>query len=293
VSGSPGQARGPAVDCAAPAGSGGGGCPLGSSMRWAGGQPTVRARGQPPPALMHRPMVSPAQQRQIRQIGGAAVQPVPEMVGLAPGQGPGAAGEHTAAVAHRRGDTLGGLHDPGGAADLQRLGGAPPRTGGSIAAVARSRPPCPWVRLGSRVAGWSWAWGPGWSVRWRVTSTLVTAPSQASRRHASGSSGPAPPISPPRRGGQPGCPGPRTRTQAPPPPHLGTTFPHRAGSSQRARWSRPTPVPGECMGPDGPDPPCHPTAPDPPAPGPPCRIPVGGPPDPTRRQPSIPFDPAA
>jgi len=35
-------------------------------------------------------------------------------------------------------------------------------------------------------------------VGWRVTRTRVTAPSQASRRHASGSSGPGPPISPPR-----------------------------------------------------------------------------------------------
>jgi hypothetical protein len=58
------------------------------------------------------------------------MEPVAQMVGLAPGQGPGAAGEHTAAIADGQGDPVGGGDDPvgggddpGGAADLQRLGG--------------------------------------------------------------------------------------------------------------------------------------------------------------------------
>ena len=41
-------------------------------------------------------------------------------------------------------------------------------------------------------------WGGG-GLGWRVTITRVTAPSHASRRHASGSRGPAQPISPPVR----------------------------------------------------------------------------------------------
>jgi hypothetical protein len=56
---------------------------------------------------------------------GAAVQPVPPMVGLTPGQGPSTAGDHTAAVAHGQREALGGLDDPGGAAHIQRLAGRP------------------------------------------------------------------------------------------------------------------------------------------------------------------------
>ena len=53
------------------------------------------------------------------------MQPVAQMVGLTPAQGPGAVGEHTAAVADGQGDPLGGLDDPIGPADLQRLGRSP------------------------------------------------------------------------------------------------------------------------------------------------------------------------
>jgi hypothetical protein len=74
---------------------------------------------------MDRPMVGPAQQSQVGQVGGAAIQPVLDMVGLTPGQGAIAAGEDTAAVAHGQGDPLGGLDDPGGPAELQGLGRGP------------------------------------------------------------------------------------------------------------------------------------------------------------------------
>jgi hypothetical protein len=123
VRGRRGQARGSAVDGSpAPAGSGGGGCWLGSSMRWGGGQPAIGVAGQSPAALMDRPVVGPAQQRQVGQVGGAAVQPVDQMMGLTPGRGSVAAGEHTATVADGQGGALGGLDDAGGAAHLQRLG---------------------------------------------------------------------------------------------------------------------------------------------------------------------------
>jgi hypothetical protein len=47
------------------------------------------------------------------------------MVGLAPCQRPGAAGEHTTTVADGQGGPLSGLDDPGGPPDLQRLGRSP------------------------------------------------------------------------------------------------------------------------------------------------------------------------
>jgi hypothetical protein len=72
---------------------------------------------------MDRPMMGPAQQDQVGQVGRAAVQPGDQMVGLAPGKGPLATGDHAAAVADREGGALGGLDDPGGAAHIQRLAG--------------------------------------------------------------------------------------------------------------------------------------------------------------------------
>ena len=70
-------------------------------------------------------MVGPAQQDQVVQIGGAAIQPVDQMVGLAPGKGALAAREDTAAVAYGQGGALGGGDDPGGAAEVQGLGRGP------------------------------------------------------------------------------------------------------------------------------------------------------------------------
>jgi hypothetical protein len=59
-------------------------------------------------------------------------------------------------------------------------------------------------------AGSPWSPGWTWSPGWRVTRTRVRAPSQASRRQASGGSEPSPPSSPrPPRAGRAGCPGPR------------------------------------------------------------------------------------
>ena len=165
------------------------------SMWWGGGQPAVGVAGQPPAALMDRPMVGSAQQGQVGQVGGAAVEPVAQMVGLAPGRGPVAAGHRTAAVADDQGGALGGGDDPAGPADLQRLGGGAPKGRGEPGR-RRLEP----GRQAGLVAG-SWATGGrrrgsgGWW--WRVTSTRVTAPSQASRRQVSGSSGQGPPVSPP------------------------------------------------------------------------------------------------
>ena len=135
------------------------------------------------------------------------MEPVADVVGFAPAQGSLAVGEDTAAVADGQGGALGGVDDPGGPPHFQGWVGAPARVGGSRVMAARSCPVRSWVWLGS------WVGGPGGprpcvpALRgrrgraggscWRVTSTRVTAPSQASRRHASGSSGPAQPTSPP------------------------------------------------------------------------------------------------
>ena len=79
-------------------------------------------------------MVGPAQQGQVGKVGGAAVEPVAQVVGLAPGQGALAAGEDTAAVADGQGSSLGGRDDPAAAADLQRLaGGAAQDAGAAVA----------------------------------------------------------------------------------------------------------------------------------------------------------------
>jgi hypothetical protein len=93
-------------------------------------------------AIVDGAVVDAAQQHQVAQIGGAAVQPVPHMMGLAPSRRPVTAGEAAATVPDRqRGPLRGGDH-PGGAAHLQGLGrgwvGAPPRAGGSRAIAARS-----------------------------------------------------------------------------------------------------------------------------------------------------------
>ena len=173
-----------------------------SSVWWGGGQAPVGVAVKPPAALVDRAVVGPADQGQVVQVGGAAMEPMSEMVGFAPGRGPLAAGEGAAAVADDQGGALGGGDDPAGPADLQRLGRGTPKGRGE---PARRRPqpgrqaPIAAVVAGRVVVAGVEVW---WLVGWRVTSTRVTAPSQASRRHASGSSGPAPPASPPRPPGR-------------------------------------------------------------------------------------------
>ncbi len=97
----------------------------GLSIRWGGGQATIGTPAESPAAVMHGPVVGPAQQQQVGQVGGVAVQPVPPVVGLAPGKGSRAVGEDTAAVAHGQGAGLGRADDPGGPAQRQGLAGRP------------------------------------------------------------------------------------------------------------------------------------------------------------------------
>src|SRR5687767_14813843 len=78
-----------------------------ASVGWGGGEVAVGAAGQLPAALVDRPVVGPADQGQVGQVGGAAVQPVQEMMAFAPGQGPVTVGEPTAAVPGRPGRCVG------------------------------------------------------------------------------------------------------------------------------------------------------------------------------------------
>jgi hypothetical protein len=133
-----------AVDGAAlSVGSGGGGVSSVGSLGWGGGQAPVGGAGGVPAAVMDGPMVRSAQEQQVGQVGGAAIQPVPQMMSLTPGQRAVAAREDTAAVADGQGGSLGGLDDPGGPAGVQGWLGAPPRTGGNRAAAVRSRAATP------------------------------------------------------------------------------------------------------------------------------------------------------
>jgi hypothetical protein len=140
------------------------------SMGRDAGEPPIRTTEQPPATLMNHPMVSPTQQHQVREVGRAAIQPVPQMMGLTPGQRPVTTREDTAAVPYGQGAALAGWTTRVVRPTSSGWLGAPPSTGGNRAMAACSR---------ARRSWWS---QQGWSgVGWWLTSTRVTAPSQASR----------------------------------------------------------------------------------------------------------------
>jgi hypothetical protein len=167
----------------------------------------ARASRQP---LMDRPVVGPAHQGQVGQVGGAAMQPV---VGFAPGQGRWRPGNpqpppRTARAARWVAGRPGGCGRPPAAGWGRRPG---PRGAGSPRSAAGRQVPS------SPGRSWpGWPPGPWWPVGWRVTRTRVTAPPQASRRHASGSSGPVS-VSPPGGCRPGGCPGPPSPAAGPDP----------------------------------------------------------------------------
>jgi hypothetical protein len=101
-----------------------------SSLGWGGGEPPVGAAGQLPAAFVDRPVMGPAQQGEVGEVGGAAVDPVAQVVGVAPGQGPVTVGEDTAAVADGQGVALGGVDDPGRPPHIEGLAGRAPEDWG-------------------------------------------------------------------------------------------------------------------------------------------------------------------
>jgi hypothetical protein len=192
------------------------GCGAVSSVGWGGGQSAVGLAGQLPAALVDGAVVGSAQQGQVSQIGRAAMEPVAQMMGLAPGQRPGTAREHPAAVADGQGGALAGLHDPAGPFDLQRLGRGTPEGRGSRASAARSCPSSPSASFGAAPGGRASTplaaaatggssaprpWSLGWPLGWRVTRTRVR------HRHRPAADTPpdpaAPPPSPPNAWGRP------------------------------------------------------------------------------------------
>ena len=236
-----------------------GGSPM-SSVGRGGREPAIGAAGQLPAALMDRPMMRPAQQDQVGQVGRATIQPMPQMMGVTPGQRPITTREDTTPVPHRQGGALGRLHHPGAAADVQGLTAGPaqgrrqPGHGRPQLLLQPPGPPGPALILGSwsTLGSWSARQPSGSMVGWRLTSTRVTAPSQASRRHAAGANGPAHPASPPRPPGWPRRLSRSTVTSSwgRTPPALGNPPPSntRRANSVRAsavRWPplRPSPAP--------------------------------------------------
>ena len=69
-------------------------------------------------------VMRPAEQGESVEVGGAAVGPVGDVVGVAVFGWDGAAGDDTAAVAYREGFALGGGGESLGPSDRQREGGA-------------------------------------------------------------------------------------------------------------------------------------------------------------------------
>ena len=121
------------------------------SMRWGGDQAAVGVAGQPPAALMDRPMMGPTHQGQVGQVGRAAMQPVPQMMGLTPAQRPITAGDAQPPSRTARAARWAAVTTRVVRPTSRGWVGAPPRIGGSLAAAVRSRaatPPSP--RCGRR-----------------------------------------------------------------------------------------------------------------------------------------------
>jgi hypothetical protein len=179
-------------------------------------------------------MLGPAHQDQVGRVGRAAIQPVPQMVDFAPGQGALTVGEDTAAVAHGQGGGRG--RQPGWSAPGPGLAGSPTQGRAEQVMAACSR----WVSRAPAPRSWGPRWPPGsawWSwgvVGRRVTRTRVTAPSQASRRQACGAKAPRL-VSPPR------LPGPTMRLSR-------STSTVSWGRTPPAWGSRPPPGPAGQLG---------------------------------------------
>ena len=93
--------------------SGGGWVGLHSPAGWVCEYESARRPGcrvgvsQVPGAFVDGVVVDGAQQHQVVEVCGAVLEPVDDMVGVAPRLGPVAPGEHTAAVSHDESSSLG------------------------------------------------------------------------------------------------------------------------------------------------------------------------------------------
>src|SRR5207245_11502010 len=91
--------------------------------RWHGQHVAIRCPNQLPAALVRHPVVSMAQEDHVRQIGVAAVDPVNNVVRIAPCSGPLAARPFAMTVARIESKTHGAWYDAAGeyAIDYDRL----------------------------------------------------------------------------------------------------------------------------------------------------------------------------
>jgi hypothetical protein len=129
-----------------------------SLVGWGGGAAPVGAAGQLPAALLDLPVVGSAQQGEVGQVGRAAVEPVLQVVGFAPGQGPVTGREPTAAVADGQGGALAGwmtrVARPTSRGWLGRRPGSG-QPGGRGRSRARSPTSSPWSPLAATSSsGW-------------------------------------------------------------------------------------------------------------------------------------------
>ena len=107
-----------------------------------------RVAGEAPAAFVAEGVVAATQQAEVLYVGGAAVFPPDEVVGVAPGGRPVTAGEDTAAVADRQRLVLRGGREAGGAAEVEDFGlAAHQHPGdGAVARQAGTRSPAGWGR---------------------------------------------------------------------------------------------------------------------------------------------------
>jgi hypothetical protein len=141
-----------------PAGSGEGGMSPGgrmSPMRWGGGPLAVGISGQLPAALMDGAVVGSAQQGEVVQVGGAAMDPVVQVVGIV-GQRWWCGGEDAAAVPDGQGGALGGVVTRVVRPSSSGWVGAPARVGGNRVMAAWRWASSPGVGLGSWAAVVVW-----------------------------------------------------------------------------------------------------------------------------------------
>jgi hypothetical protein len=88
--------------------------------------------GEAPVTFVRLMVVSGAQPGEVGEIGGAAVLPGLEVVGVAPGGGRGAVRPLAGAGAGEHGAALGGGGEPAGPADVEGLAGATEHDGDQV-----------------------------------------------------------------------------------------------------------------------------------------------------------------
>jgi hypothetical protein len=121
-------------------------CPVGEH------ELAVGPASEVPSAFVEEVMVTGTQQNEIVDIGEAAISPVVDVVGVAPGGGSVTVGERAPPVAQGEGSPLGGGHEAGFAAEVEQFAvggehGADHRTARRTASLRRRAPSSPSIAL--------------------------------------------------------------------------------------------------------------------------------------------------